>query len=85
MATRASKSPRRASEMGKGSQMVYCGKKIRQIERESLVGLCREYTLTPILGCPLMRCRSSVLALALSLRLLSVGVVGVVLVSRNRT
>ena len=71
--------------MGQGSQMVYGGKKVRQIERESLVWLCREYTLTPILGCPLMRCRSSVLVLAPSLRPLSVGVVGVVLVSGNRT
>lgn len=49
--------------------MVYGGKKVRQIERESLTGLCHEDTLTPILGCPLMRCPSSPLALAPSFRL----------------
>lgn len=71
--------------MWQGSQMVYCGKKVRQIERQSLTGLYREHTLTTILGCPLMRSPLRFYDLALSLRPLSVGAVGVVLVSRNQT
>ena len=71
--------------MGQGGQMVYCGTKHRQIEQQSLTGACQDYTLTPILGCPLMRSPLRLYALALSLRPLSVGVVGVVLVSWNRT
>ena len=71
--------------MGQGRQMVSGGQKIRQIARESLTGLYHEYTLTPILGCPLMRSPLRFHALASSLRPLSVGVVGGVLVSRNRT
>lgn len=50
LAARGTESPRRAFEMGQGSQMVYCHTKHRQNERQSLTGLCREYTLTPCCG-----------------------------------
>ena len=49
--------------MGQGGQMVYCGTKHRQNERQSLTGLCREYTLTPLFV--------ALLYVALFLRLLS--------------